>query len=201
MGVNNIVKDDACLIFADIEELNNEDREIIKELNSIIENDLHIELQGFKKIDRTLLREHVKSINGVLKNVATESVTGTNNLLKACAILIGRKVGLKRVHRTANGKKEPWWKRRINESIKELRKHVNILERKRKGTLKRTEKYKLLEDKYKVKKKGLGVVLEGLKQRLQAKSMKIKRYDQRIEQYRINRLFQQDQKQVYQQLN
>ena len=45
------------------------------------------------------------------------------------------------------------------------------------------------------------MVLEELKQRLQAKSMKIKRYDQRIEQYRINRLFQQDQKQVYQHLN
>ena len=199
--VNNTVKDDSCLISANIEELSNEEREIIEELNSIIKNDLHIELQGFKKVDRTLLRKHVKSINGILKNVATESVTGTNDLLKACAILIGRKVGLKPVRRRANGRKEPWWKRRINQSIKELRKHVNILERKRKGALKRTEKYKLLEDKYKVKKKGLGVVLEELKQRLQAKSMKIKRYDQRIEQYRINRLFQQDQKQVYQQLN
>ena len=34
--VNNIVKDHACLISASIEELNNEDREIIKELHSII---------------------------------------------------------------------------------------------------------------------------------------------------------------------
>ena len=48
---------------------------------------------------------------------------------------------------------------------------------------------------------GLGIVLEELKQRLQAKSMKSKRYDQRIEQYKINRLFHQDQKRVYQQLN
>ena len=36
---------------------------------------------------------------------------------------------------------------------------------------------------------------------MQAKSIKIKRYDQRIKQYMINRLFQQDQKRVYQQLN
>ena len=80
----------------------------------------------------------------------------------------------------------------------EQRKHVNMLERKRRGPLKRTEKYKILEYKYKVKKKGLGVVLEELQQGLQAESMKIKRYDPRIEQCRINRLFQQDQKQVYQ---
>ena len=96
--------------------------------------------------------------------------------------------------------KEPWWKRRIKESIKEIRKHINILERKKRGDLKRIEKYKELEQKYRIKKKGLNVVLEELKQRLKAKSMKIKRYDQRIEQYKINRLFQQDQKRVYQQL-
>ena len=36
---------------------------------------------------------------------------------------------------------------------------------------------------------------------MQAKATKIKRYDQSIEQYRINRLFQQDQKRLYQQLN
>ena len=36
---------------------------------------------------------------------------------------------------------------------------------------------------------------------MQAKATKIKRYVQRIEQYTINRLFQQDQKRVYQKLN
>ena len=36
---------------------------------------------------------------------------------------------------------------------------------------------------------------------MQAKATKVKRYDQRIEQYRINRLFQQDKKRVYKQLN
>ena len=51
----------------------------------------------------------------------------------------------------------------------------------------------MVEHKYKVEKKGLNVVLEEQKQRIQAKATKIKRYDQRIEQYRINRLFQQDQ--------
>ena len=66
-------------------------------------------------------------------------------------------------------------------------KHVNILERKRIGALKRTEKYKILEDQRKVKRNGLNMALEELKQRLQANSMK--RYDQRIKQYRINRLF------------
>ena len=51
----------------------------------------------------------------------------------------------------------------------------------------------MVEHNYKVEKKGLNVVLEEQKQRIQAKATKIKRYDQRIEQHRINRLFQQDQ--------
>ena len=51
----------------------------------------------------------------------------------------------------------------------------------------------MAEHKYKVQKKGLNVVLEEQKQRMQAKATKIKRYDQRTEQHRINRLFQQDQ--------
>ena len=55
--------------------------------------------------------------------------------------------------------------------------------------------------KYRVKKKGVNVVLEELKERMQPMDTKIKRYDQRIEQYRINRLFQQDQRRLYQQLN
>ena len=51
----------------------------------------------------------------------------------------------------------------------------------------------MIDHKYKVQKKGLNVVLEEQKQRIQGKVTKIKRYYQRIEQYRINRLFQQDQ--------
>ena len=49
--------------------------------------------------------------------------------------------------------------------------------------LKKKEKYKVIEHKYRVKKKGLNEVLKELKQGLQAKATKIKRYDQRVEQY------------------
>ena len=82
-----------------------------------------------------------------------------------------------------------------------MRKHINIFERKKRGEIKQKGKYKVIEHKYRIEKKGSDVVLEELKQRIQAKTTKIKRYDHRIEQYRINRLFQQDQNRVYQQLN
>ena len=95
--------------------------------------------------------------------------------------------------------KNPGGKEQYNSQ--KLRKHVNILERVKRGEIKKKKKYKVIEHTYRVKKKGLNVVPENLKQRLQTKATEIKRYDQRIEQYRINRFFEQDQKRVYQQLN
>ena len=42
--------------------------------------------------------------------------------------------------------KEPLWKRRIHESVKMIRKHINVLERKKKRDMK-TKKYRELEQK------------------------------------------------------
>ena len=58
-----------------------------------------------------------------------------------------------------------------------------------------------MERKYNIKQKGEKVVIEELKQRLLAKSAKLKRYEQRIHRYKVNRLLQQDQKRVYQEMN
>ena len=67
-----------------------------------------------------------------------------------------------------------------------------------KGNLKGRKKYTKLERKYNIKHKGEKVVIEELKQRLLAKSAKLKRYEQRIHRYKVNRLFLQDQKRAYQ---
>ena len=52
-----------------------------------------------------------------------------------------------------------------------------------------------------VKSKGLKTVIEELKQRMLAKSAKIRRYEQRIEQFRQNRIFDFDQKKIYTEFN
>ena len=53
-------------------------------------------------------------------------------------------------------------------------------------------KYLKLSKKYENDEKGLLLVIEELKQRLQTKAAKFKRYEQRINQYRQNRLFNTD---------
>ena len=71
---------------------------------------------------------------------------------------------------------------RIEGDIKKLRQDVNVLTGDLKGELgsKKKQKMKELFEKHRVKKKGLKTVIEELKQRMLAKSAKVKRYEQRI---------------------
>ena len=148
---NDMVSNNGPMASANILELSDHDRELLQEIKSTKENDLDTELQRFKKLDRSVLREHVQNVNRVLGNIATDNITAKNNLVKACALLIGRKLGLK-PSRKGRETKEPWLKRRINQSGKEIRRKINL-------------------------------------------------FDQRIKQYKINRLFHQDQMRVCQRLN
>ena len=53
-----------------------------------------------------------------------------------------------------------------------------------------------LSEIYRVKRKALKTVIEELKQRKLAKSAKVSRYQQRIEQFRQNRIFDFEQKKM-----
>ena len=54
--------------------------------------------------------------------------------------LCGKKSGPQTKQRRGNPVKEPWWKRRRQQSIQELPKHINILERKKRGEIKKKDK-------------------------------------------------------------
>ena len=58
------------------------------------------------------------------------------------------------------------------------------------------EKNEELERKYKIKKNEIRIVIVELKQRLHAKTAKLKIYMERVNQYKINRIFIQNQKGV-----
>ena len=177
-----------------------EENEILHEIVDIMKDDDKEFVPGFKKVERRKLTTLIAKVNKVVNDIQTETITETNNLLNSISIYCARKVNLKRPRRNANDK-EPWWKRRIKTSINEIRRHLNILERKQRGDKVAIRKLIPVERKYKVRNKGLNCVIEELKQRLKAKTFKIQRYEQRIEQFRLNKLFQQDQKKVYQELN
>ena len=184
-----------------IEGKSEEQREMMQEIVDIMRSEEREFIPGFKRIERKRLKQVAAKINEVVEDIQTDSITETNNLLNAISMYCARQVSLKKPSEKRRKTNEPWWKRRLNSSINEVRKHLNILERKQKGEYVKKGKHLEIERKYKVKHKGINCVVEELKQRLQAKVFKLKRYEQRIDQFRINRLFQQEQKKVYQEFN
>ena len=72
----------------------------------------------------------------------------------------------------------------MQNKIKELRKDLS-------------QHWERLERKCSIRLKRLNVVIEGLKQRITAIAAKVRRYQERVDSYRQNRLFENNQRQFY----
>ena len=79
-----------------------------------------------------------------------------------------------------------------------IRTDLGLDERWKRDELERNDLKCELERKYLVKKKGISVVLEETKQRIKALQLKIRRYECRTEQYKQNRMFEANQRSLYQ---
>ena len=129
-----------------------------------------------KHVERKKLREAIQEVNEVLTFIVITDITETNQLVRAAAIVVTRSLGIKK--RTMEIEKEPFWKRRIKGKIDVLRKEISKLERKKKGYKKGGKGLTQIEKKYNVRKKGLNVVIEELKQRVTAKAANLRRFEQ-----------------------
>ena len=83
--------------------------------------------------------------------------------------------------------------------IIELRKDLSRLDQWSRSILKNKDKMEYLERKYHVKAKGMSVVLEELRQR--AKTARIKRYEEQNNAFMQNRLFQSNQKKLFEMID
>ena len=95
----------------------------------------------------------------------------------------------------------PHWRRRILEKQKALRKDLGQSNRMKRNELQNEGTTSKLERKYRIEKKGIVVVHEEVQQRLVAIGGKLERYDNRTEQYRQNRLFESNQKKLFDELD
>ena len=114
----------------------------------------------------------------------------------AGAFVVTNRLGVK-IDKVA-GRKEPMWKIRLQNKIKQLRKDLSQLEAsKDKGS----SNFRHWERKYSIRVKRLNVVIEELKQRITAIAAKVRRYQGRVDSYRQNRLFENNQRQFYRELD
>ena len=87
------------------------------------------------------------------------------------------------------------WKRRLQNKIKELRKHFSRLEASKDKDISNFRHWGRLERKYSISVKKLNVVIEELKQRITAIAAKVRRHQGQVDSYRQNRLSENNQKQ------
>ena len=93
------------------------------------------------------------------------------------------------------------WKRRFQNKIKELRKDLSQLEASKDKDISNFRHWERLERKYSIRVKRLNVAIEELKQRITTIAAKVTRYQGRLDSYRQNSLFENNEKQFYRELN
>ena len=158
-------------------------------------------LPSLKDCNSRLLKEKTKEIDQILCTINTNNITETNALIYAGAKLVTELMGKKtEINNGTQRRTIPPAKRRVMQQIDEMRKHLSWIEEIVKGKLKNKNSKETLEKKYNLTEKGTAAVREDLKQRIKAKSATIERFEARTKAYKQNRLFNTNQKRLYEEL-
>ena len=89
----------------------------------------------------------------------------------------------------------------MQNKIKELRKDFSQIEASKDKDISNFRHWGKLQRKYSIRVKRLNVVTKELKQRITAIAAKVRRYQGRVDSYRQNRLFENNQRQFYRELD
>lgn len=182
------------------DELDHGQLNLLKRLEEIILFDEGKDPVNLRYFNRAEVSNAALKVDRILQYIPTRDITETRDLIRAASILVGEIVGLK--PKKQRVKREPFWKRRIENDIKTLRKHLSKIDQwyKRGWKSGKESEKRMLERKYDIRKRGFRTVIEMLKQRISSKAVKVRRYSERNEQYHQNRLFTTNQKQFFRNL-
>ena len=175
--------------------LDEEEVVIVIEIAEVIERGR----EALRTVPKKKLLEEVAKVDKDLSKFKTHSITKTNELFYAGAFLVTNRLGVK-IDKIA-GRKEPMWKRRLQNKIKELRKDLSELETSRDKGISNFRHWKRLEQKYSIRVKRPNVVVEELKQRITVIAAKFRSYQGWVDSYIKNRLFGNNQRQFYRELD
>ena len=91
-------------------------------------------LPSLKLCDRVKLRTEVEAINEVIKGIETHNITELNSLMYAAPYVTTERMGMLK-KRKERRTEEPFWKRRIKQSIKTWRQDLSKIEETRRGNM------------------------------------------------------------------
>ena len=151
---------------------------------------------SLKSYNQKNLKEKTKEVNDTLRLIRTNNIAVTNNLAYEGAILVVELMVIK-IPQNSPSKwqsNQPPWKRHLGKQLTELRADLRKLNEMSSSRLQNKKVRLELNEKYRIKEKGLNHITEDVKQRVKAKAYKILRYTNRNEGYQQNKLFQTNQK-------
>ena len=162
--------------------LDEEEVAIVMEIAEVVEKGRKDKLPALRNVPKKkLLEEETSKVDKVLSKFKTHSLTKTNELSYAGAFVVTNKLGGK-IDKVA-GRKEPVWKRRLQNKINELIKDLSQLEASKDKGISNFRHWERLERKYSTRVKRLNVVVEELKQRITAIVAKVRSYQGRVDSY------------------
>ena len=106
--------------------LDEEETSIVIEIAEVIERGRKDKLPALRNVPKKILLEETAKVDKVSSKFKTHSITKTNELFYAGAVVVTNRLGVK-IDKVA-WRKEPMWKRRLQKKIKELRKDLSQLE-------------------------------------------------------------------------
>ena len=146
----------------------------VMEIAEVIERSRKDKLPAHRNVPKKKLLEETAKVGKVLSKFKTHSITKTNELFYAGAAVVTNRLGVK-IDKVA-GRKEPVWKRRLQNKIKELRKDLSQLEASKDKDISNCRLWERLERKYSIRVKRLNVAIEELKERITAIAAKVRSY-------------------------
>ena len=179
--------------------LDEEEVATVMEIAERIERGRKDKLPALRNVPKKKLLEETAKVDKLLSKFKTHSISKTNKLFYAGAFVVTNRLGVK-IDKVA-WRKEPMWKRRLKNKIKELRKDLSQLEASKDKGISNFKHWEGLERKYSIKAKRLNIVIEELNQRITAMAAKVRRYQGRVDSYRQNRLCENNQWQFYTELD
>ena len=179
--------------------LDEEEVAIVMEIAEVIERGRKDKLPALRNKPKKKLLEETAKVDQVLSNFKTYSITKTNELFYAGAVVVTNRLGVK-IDKAA-WREEPMWKTRLQNKIIELTKVLSQLEASKDNHISNFRHWERLEKKYSIRVKTLNVVIEELKQRNTAITAEVRRYQGRADSYRQNRLFENNQRHFYRELD
>ena len=152
-----------CWKWEQTNSLDEEEVAIVMEIAEVIERGRKDKLPALRNVPKKKLLEETAKVDKVLSKFKTHSIIKTNELFYAGAVVVTNRLGVK-IDKVA-GRKEPMWKRRLQNKIKELRKDLSQLEASKDKDISNFRHWERLERKYSIRVKRLNVAFEELKMR------------------------------------